>query len=147
MHAHSDQPSRKSARRLERQVFSIGLIERHDNHFLIVLPSTDDPADSHAPRWSFPSGAAEPGESPEAAMRRVAKTKLGMHVEIVVGQPPVRDTLDGQEVELRFFFCGLITEEPTAGHYAETRWVLKGQLRDYEFEEWSQWVADWLLEG
>lgn len=147
MHARPDKPSRKSARRPDRKIFSVGLIERHDNHFLIALPLPDKQIESRPPRWTFPHGAVEPGESPEAAMRRVAKTNLGMHVEIVVGQPPVRDELDGREVELRYFFCGLITEEPTTNCYAETRWVLKGQLRDYEFADWSQWVADWLLES
>ncbi len=127
-----------------RDVHTTGVIERADNHVLIVRKSD---ADAATGRWQFPSGRARPNESPEAAMRRIVLDQLRMEVEIVVGQPPLVENVDGKEVELRYFFCGVINGEPIGNAYAETRWVLKGQLREYEFEPISRQVVDWLLDA
>lgn len=138
-----DQPSHPTEHPAHR-IDVAGVIERADNHVLIVLL---DAADATARRWQFPRGAAKPGESPEAAMRRVAMKQLGMEVEIVVGQPPLFDAAGGDPIELRYFFCGVIKGEPGGDTYAETRWVLKGRLREYEFEPVSGQVVDWLLDS
>jgi hypothetical protein len=55
--------------------------------------------------------------------------------------------LDGREVEMRYFFCGVMDGEPRPGPYAEIRWVSKGHLREYEFDAPSKPVVDWLLES
>jgi ADP-ribose pyrophosphatase YjhB (NUDIX family) len=121
----------------------VGIIERHDNHVLIVLPSSpDDPTRL----WQFPRGLANIDESPEQAMRRIADEQLGIGVEIVVGQPPVAAEINGREVEMRYFFCGVADEEPRPGPYAEIRWVTRGHLREYEFDDPSKPVVEWLLE-
>ncbi len=64
---------------------AVGIIERHDNHVLIVLPSTPD---DQTRLWQFPRGLANIDESPEQAMRRIADEQLAIHVEIVGGQRP-----------------------------------------------------------
>ena len=122
---------------------AVGIIERHDNHVLIVLPS---PPDDQTRLWRFPRGFADADESPEQAMRRTAYEQLGIHVEIVVGQPPVTAMLDGREVEMRCFFCGVADGEPRPGPYVEIRWVSRGHLREYEFDDPSKPVVEWLLE-
>jgi ADP-ribose pyrophosphatase YjhB (NUDIX family) len=138
------------------------MIERHDNYILIALPgmgsaepggstttyATPGEAASAAGAtrvWQFPRGLATPQESAEAAMRRVACEQLGVDVEIIVGQPPLVQTIDGREVEMRYFFCGVI-DEPRTGHYAELRWIPKSQLREYDFDAPSAEVVQWLLE-
>lgn len=121
-----------------------GIIERQDNHVLIVLPA---PAQGRPRLWQFPRDLTQPGEPPEAAMRRIALEQLGLCIEIVVGQPPVMASLDGREVELRYFFCGVADGEPHAGPYAEIRWVSKGHLREYEFDAPSQPIVEWMLES
>ena len=118
-----------------------GIIERHDDHLLIVLPLEDE----DRRLWQFPRGRAGPDESPEAAMRRTTREGLGLEVEIVVGQPPLIERIDGVEVELRYFFCGIVRGEVEAGNYAEIRWVPKHQLQEYELDQPSRPVADWLL--
>jgi len=121
-----------------------GIIERHDNSILIVLP----PEQVEGARcWRFPRGLAREGEPPEAAMRRVAQEQLGFAVEIVVGQPPVVVHLEGAEVEMRYFFCGVENGEPRAITYAELRWVPKGHLREYEFDDASKPIVEWMLES
>ncbi len=133
-----------SVPRRRRPLVTAGIIERHDNNILIVLPRSE----ADAPRlWRFPRGEATPEEPAEAAMRRVAFEQLGIQVETVVGQPPVVTDLDGCETEMRYFFCGLLHGEAQPFDYAEIRWVSKGHLREYEFDAVSRPVVEWLLES
>lgn len=124
-----------------RTMLAAAIIERADNQILIVLPATND----GLRKWMFPRGAARPDESAEAAMRRVAHEQLGLTVELVIGQPPIMATVDGSPAEVRYFFCGIAFGEVRAGPYAEIRWVSRAHLREYEFEEASSPVVDWLL--
>jgi ADP-ribose pyrophosphatase YjhB (NUDIX family) len=152
------------ARRIKRPIHVAGIIERHDNHLLIVRPlssggagspdqqptadaKVDAPfaADSHLP-WQFPRGAARVDESPEAAMRRIARELFGIEVEVVVGQPPLLERIDEQIVELRYFFCGIQSGEPNGRHFAELRWIVRGHLQEYDFDDQSRPVAEWLFE-
>jgi 8-oxo-dGTP pyrophosphatase MutT (NUDIX family) len=119
---------------------AVGIIEQHDNHVLIVLPSTPD---DQTRLWQFPRGLAGIDESPEQAMRRTAIEQLGIHVEIVVGQPPVTAMLDGQEVEMRFFFCGVADGEPRPLRKSAGS---QGHLRS-DFDDPSKPVVKWLLES
>ena len=120
-----------------------GVIERVDNHVLIALSL---PGGSDAQRWCFPRGRVERGESPEAAMRRIARDDLGLEVEIVIGQPPLPVRIDGEDVEFRYFICGVTMDEVRSSRYPSLRWVLRGRLREYDFDEASKPVVTWLLE-
>ncbi|HUU84298.1 MAG TPA: NUDIX domain-containing protein [Phycisphaerae bacterium] len=127
---------------LERKIPIVvaAVIERQDGFVLICRPETED-----GPRhWEFPGGEARQGESPEKAVRRTASERAGVHVEIHVGQPPLRVERDGRDVEYRFFLCGLQTGEACAEDYAEVRWVAKAQLCEYDFEHPTCDVVQWL---
>jgi ADP-ribose pyrophosphatase YjhB (NUDIX family) len=124
-------------------LFAAGVIERFDNDVLICLPRRPEGADR---LWEFPRGLAREDESPEAAMRRFAREVLGIEVEIVVGQPPLVEQAEGREIELRYFFCGILNGAVRADAYQEIRWVPKAHLREYEFDEASAPVAAWLVE-
>ena len=78
-------------------------------------------------------------------MRRIALDWLGLYIEVIVAQPPLMYTIDGEEVELRFMFCGVNDGDVDPGPEWESRWVLKGQLRDYEFDMPSRDAVDWML--
>lgn len=134
MDSPGDQTHRKS--------YAIGVIEQHDDHLLIA--TFKDRSDVSR-LWQFPRGIVKPGESPEAAMRRVAKENLGVTVEIVVGQPPLLADVDGKQAELRYFFCSLSAGAPSAGSYAEIQWIPKAHLREYDFDAPSKPVVNWLL--
>ncbi len=127
----------------QRPLYVAVILERHDNHVLIALAEEGDVCSRP---WCFPRGLARPPETPEAAVRRVALDDLGVSVDIVVGQPPLPAELNGEEVDVRYFFCGLITGEVSAGPYAEIRWVARAHLREYAFDGASRPVVDWLLE-
>ena len=124
-------------------MFAAGIIERFDNHVLICLPRRPDGADR---LWQFPRALSREDESPEAAMRRLAEELLGIEIDIVAGQPPLLEQAEGREVELRYFFCGILSGSVRSDAYAEIRWVPRAHLREYEFDEASQPVVDWLIE-
>jgi len=118
------------------------IIERHDSNMLIVLPAGSEGVSR---QWQFPRAFAGRDETPEEAARRMAGEDLGISVEIIVGQPPLVCEIDGREVELRYFFCSVSDGEATPGPYAEIRWITRGHLREYEFDDPSRSVAKWLL--
>ncbi len=64
-----------------------------------------------------------------------------------MGQPPLPGRIDGEEVEFRYFFCGVTVDEVRSNRYPSFRWVLRGHLREYDFDEASQPVVSWLLES
>lgn len=127
--------------RRRRPLYVAALIEQSDNTTLIVLPKSDEPER----RWTFPMGEVREDEAAEAGMRRIAQEQLGVRVEIVVGQPPLVVELDGRQVELRYFFCGIAGGEVSRGSFAEIRWVSKAHLAEYEFDDVSRPIAEWLM--
>ena len=131
-------------RRSANPTYAAGIIERHDHHFLIAL---SEGATQDERLWHFPRGLVEAAESPEAAMRRIAQTNLSIAIDIMIGQPPIVAVVDGESLELRYFFCGVIEGEASAGPYAEIRWVSKAHLREYDFDDVSSPVVDWILDS
>ena len=125
-----------------KPVYAAAVIERHDNQMLIALPAGRK---GGSRQWQFPRSSVERGESPEEATRRMVLKKLGIAVEIVVGQPPLEFEIDGRKVELRYFFCSVSDGEAKPGPFAEIRWILRGHLREYEFDGPSRSVTKWLL--
>lgn len=131
-------------RRVQRPVYVAAIVERHDNHLLIALARGPDET---ARRWHFPRGRTNPGETPEAALRRVARDQLGIYVEIVVGQPPIPACVDGQEAEVRYFFCGVADGDVRRGSFADIAWIPRIHLREYDFDAVSTPVVEWLLDA
>lgn len=136
--------SQVSTRRV-RDIFAAGIIETGDKQLLIARPDEDESEQGRL--WIFPRGEARRDESPEGAMRRMAKADLGIGVDVLVGQPPVPGRVDGKEVEMRYFFCAVIEGEAKAGPYAEIRWIPHAHLCEYDFDDNAQPVADWLKES
>lgn len=134
------------ARSKSSKAIVAAIIERQDNYILIVRSSESTESTCDGPRWAFPRGWVKGDESPEAATRRTTREDLGIEVEIVVGQPPLVEEIGGERVELRFFFCGLISGGEESGPEDAIRWVPRHHLREYEFDALFQPVADWLLE-
>ena len=125
-------------------VYAAGVLERFDHHVLIALASHDEAQPRH---WQFPRGLILPKETPETSMRRIMDQLLGVEVEIVIGQPPIEGSVNGERVLMRYFFCGLLSGEPAAGDFEEIRWVHRIHLSEYDFDEASQPVTQWLLDG
>lgn len=123
-------------------IFVAAIIERNDGCVLICRPDEGD-----GPRcWEFPGGPARAGESPEAALRRLAAERAGIGIQILVGPPPLTAQRGGQEVEFRYFLCGLMTGKATPAGYAEVRWVHRRQLCEYDFDQPTGEVVAWYVE-
>lgn len=124
-------------------VESRALIVSARQEYLVCLPkSTDGQA-----VWEFPGGVAREKESPESALRRCCRDQLGIDLDITLGQPPFVHNFAGRSVTYRYFACGVSKGEPEPIGCEECRWVLAGQLRDYEFDAPTQQVVDWILEN
>jgi 8-oxo-dGTP pyrophosphatase MutT (NUDIX family) len=135
-HSMSTQPTRNLP------VVVAGIIQRYDDRVLICRKNADD----DRRRWVFPGGMMGEDRSPEAALRRLVLERVGLRIEIVVGQPPLLGQYEGRNVEYRFFTCGLADGEASPIGYAEVRWVVKSRLCEYEFDPPTDHVIRWFTE-
>jgi len=117
------------------------LVQRNRREYLIFKPRSDEDCP-----WEFPGGAIHGSESPEASLRRICRDKLGIELEIVLGQPPFAYRFGTHEVTYRYYLCSVRRGEVFPRGEGEARWVLAGQLRDYVFSAPTQDVVDWLIE-
>jgi 8-oxo-dGTP diphosphatase len=116
------------------------IIEDAQGRVLVARSSGDAGGDTP---WELPRGRLRRGETPEGAMRRVAKERLDLGITIDVGQPPVNGRFEGESVVYRYFLAGVVTGDARASDYAEVRWVPRLQLREYEFDPATSQVVAW----
>lgn len=124
----------------EQDTLVVGLIQRFDNAYLICRSA----AAPHTDPWDFPRGKWEPGESAEAAMRRVGRTLLGMELEIDVGMPPVSAMIGAEPVVLRYFFCGILGEQEGFQSPLTQRWAASADLISASMAPMHREVIAWL---
>lgn len=121
--------SPRSSRRLPVIQVAAGLIVR-EGHYLIARRR----ADTHlGGLWEFPGGKRESGESLEDCLQRELREELGVDVTLPVHFRVIRHAYPGKTVELHFFRCAISRGEAQALDCEEVRWVLPGELTDYEF--------------
>jgi 8-oxo-dGTP pyrophosphatase MutT (NUDIX family) len=128
---------------------SVGVLENQRGEVLICL---GEPGDPEARSWCFPHTEIRKNETPEAAVRRAA-AELGLQVKVHTAQPPVaRETSRGRKI-FRYHFCDVTgsdsdpddDDNARTGPYAETRWIAKSHLREYDFAEQDADVVAWML--
>lgn len=83
--------------------------------------------------WEFPGGKVECDESSEECLRRELREELGIEVEVHELVETIRHDYPEKSVQLRFFRCSLLENEPTAIGCATIAWVNAAQLANYEF--------------
>jgi 8-oxo-dGTP diphosphatase len=100
----------------------------------LILIGQRRPGKWHELQWEFPGGKVEPGEQPEAALRRELGEELGISAEIgpmladfeyaYPGRPPIR---------LIFFSVTSVSGEIQNREYHEVRWEKPGRLPEFDF--------------
>ncbi len=83
--------------------------------------------------WEFPGGKREPGESFEQCLERELIEELGIEVKIGNLVEMVTHDYPGKRVDLRFFRCDWIRNEPRPLGCAAIEWIASHQLKDFEF--------------
>ena len=93
------------------------------------------PAGAHmAGKWEFPGGKIEPGEMPEACIRREIREELGM--EIAVG--PVLTVMEhdyGVKYVRVTFFLAVSDDVPSAKDHQGFRWITPDEIDSVDFLE------------
>ena len=93
-----------------------------------VLVARRKKGDRFGGLWEFPGGKVEPGEIPEASLRRELREELGIGVE--VGECLcARDFRAGEvRMELLVFRARIVSGEVACLDHDEVRWVAPGEL-------------------
>lgn len=104
-------------------------------------------AESYPLQWEFPGGKLQPGESPEAALRRELEEELA--VEATAG-PEVfrlRHRYPDRYVEVTFFRVDSFRGEPRNRVFESIVWVTRHELGSYEFLEADRELVRRLARG
>lgn len=90
--------------------------------------------------WEFPGGKVEPGESPEAAVRREVREELGVEVSVDREVTTVHHEYTHLRVTLHAFLCRIAQGEPSPCEAAAWTWTSVHDLSRYPFPRANQKV-------
>ena len=84
-------------------------------------------------KWEFPGGKLEPGESPEAALRRELDEELDIRVRVDRICDAVLYHYPGKAVLVLFYLCAIENGEPRPVDCDAVQWVAPEALPNYDF--------------
>lgn len=90
------------------------------------------PGAHNALKWEFPGGKIEPGESPEAALKREMREELDVECEVGRVCDAVYYRYPDRDVLVLFFMCR-IEGEPRRVDCNDIRWVAFEALKGLDF--------------
>jgi 8-oxo-dGTP diphosphatase len=78
--------------------------------------------------WEFPGGKVQPGEEPEATLRREIEEEVGVRFEKSTLIHRQQHVYSERQVDLYFYLCTGVTGEPASSEGQEIRWVSASDL-------------------
>ncbi len=84
-------------------------------------------------KWEFPGGKLNPGETPEACLRRELKEELGIEAEVGAFICSSRFWYYFMPLELLVYSARHISGELRALDHDELRWVAPSELHNHDF--------------
>lgn len=73
--------------------------------------------------WEFPGGKIEPGESPEAALRREAREEIGCELTVQAIDEVIFHAYEDFDLYMLLYRCAIASGEPQAIEVAAVEWV------------------------
>lgn len=108
--------------------------QRPENHSLAGL-------------WEFPGGKIEPGESPEAALRRELNEELGIEAEVGTLLLAASHSYGDVNILILFFDIRYWKGEPKPKHHLMLEWIEPDELATKAIPEANRKMMNRLLEA
>ncbi len=86
-------------------------------------------------KWEFPGGKIDPGENPEACLRRELIEEMNLEVTIKETLRPATHSYPEITVTLYPFICSIASGDPQLNEHAAVTWLAPEQLRDLDWAE------------
>ncbi len=105
-------------------------IIRCDDRVMICRRKAEDTFGGY---WEFPGGKFEPGESPEACIRREIREELAIEIRPTRALRVFCHNYSRVRVRLHPFIVEIVQGEPQMLECAEILWILPAEIRQYRF--------------
>jgi 8-oxo-dGTP diphosphatase len=128
-----------------KRIRVVGAMIERDGHYLI----TQRPPTASLPLlWEFPGGRVEEGETDEQALARELAEEMGIKVEVGARTMHVQHAYPDYDIDFRVYRCRLLSREDEIRHLRvhTHKWVLPGELDEYEFPAADQKTLEQLLQ-
>lgn len=98
-----------------------------------VLIAQRLPGDSFGGYWEFPGGKVNTGEEMQAALEREIREELGIRIEVGMERMVLEHRYPSRTIRLHCFDCRVAEGQPRSMESVEWRWVLPGELNQFDF--------------
>jgi 8-oxo-dGTP diphosphatase len=112
-----------------------------------VLIARRKPGASQAGMWEFPGGKVQPGETPEACLRREIQEELGLDIAVGKYLGESIHTYADQSIRLLAYSAHIEAGAPVLNDHAEVEWVRFDELGRFTFSAADMPFVRMLKEG
>ncbi len=101
----------------------------------------------HPLKWEFPGGKIEPGESPEACLKREILEELGLTVSIEKPLHPLTHAYETFTITLHPFRCRILSGKLTLHEHRNLKWLTPARTETLKWSEADRLVLKTYLKG